>query len=263
MGFPQFVRRTGINKTYVEVLGVEDETRVFEPELGEVVVDLRIVSTSKAPPLKTNLPVHADICCDNLPLERETGKLIAEERLPDCAGTAIASDDIVRVDFLTAFRGLDVHPSLVFVLAGSDDSVFPADLAIVFSQVLVQHQLVQLVQHQASHAQVLAVDVGQHLRVHAGDPAVVLEAAPAHRGRRHPAASHLVDDAGPPEIGDGCRPVYGRPWLLVQLVRRFEDLVGYAVFRQQQREQQPRGAGADNNYLAPSWSAIVPKTRMK
>lgn len=175
---------------------------------------------------------------------------IVKERLAHLARGAIAADDVVPVHCGPALGRLDLDPGAGVVLLHGDDLVVPQDLAAVLFEELVVHQLVELVEHEARGAQVLAVDVVEHGAVEPREPVfVVLHAPPRQTADRHSAAAHLVEDPGPLQVRHRGRSVDGGARAVVEGVGRLEQDYRYAVLCQQEAEEQPGWAGADDNDL--------------
>lgn len=168
---------------------------------------------------------------------RKPRKLVSKQRFPHLARSAITPNNVITIELPAPLGRLDVDPRLRLVLAGAGDLVLPVYFAVVFGEEFLEHELVELVEDEADHAEVLAVDVGHEGAVHARDDRVVPPAPPAHRRRAHAAPPDLVDDARAPQLRHRRGPVDRRPRLLVQLVRGLEDFYGDPVLRKEEGEQ--------------------------
>lgn len=174
------------------------------------------------------------ICSHDLLVPSIPGEII-KERLAHLARSAVAADDVVPMHRGPAIGRVHLDPGAAAVLLYIHDLVVPQDLAAVLFEELVVHQAVELVEHEARGAQVLAVDVVEHGAVEPGQPVlVVLHAPPRQTADCHAAAAHLVQDPGPLQVRHRGRPVDGGARAVVEGVGRLEQDHRYAVLGQQE-----------------------------
>lgn len=176
---------------------------------------------------------------------------LVEKRLAHLTCRTITADNVVPSDARPASRRLDLDRDRAVVLLHVDDLVSPLDLALVLCQKLVEHQAVQLVQHQTRGAQVLAVDVLEHAAVKARQGLAVVRghAPPGHGAGNHALTAHLVEDAGALQIRYRRRAVNGRAGPVVEVVGRLQEDHRDAMFCQEEAQEQSGRTGSDDNDL--------------